>query len=278
MDAVILFNKPQDMTSFQAVNHIRHKFNEKKAGHTGTLDPNATGLMIVLLGKYTKLNPYAKANHKHYIATFELGKATDSEDIWGNVIETQTPSSHTQQELDEATCLFIGKSQQIPPMYSAIKMQGKKLYELARQGKEVERKPRDIEITSLQVKQLSANVYQMDTVVSSGTYIRTLIKDYCLKLNEIGTMTSLQRVGIEDLSLDEAKDLSQIEGAMISPLRIIDPSWHFYETDEVKSIMEGKKIQVDTEYDRIVFTHQGNLLAAYTRYRDDMFQCERGLF
>lgn len=282
MDAVILLNKPVGITSFSAISVCRRAFQEKKAGHTGTLDPNASGLMIVLLGKYTKLVPYCVKDHKHYLATFEMGKKTDTEDIWGTIIETKQFVNHTQEELDSMSSQFMGNIKQIPPMYSAIKKDGKKLYEYARKGIEVERKERDAFVSSLSVKQIGENQFEMDVVVSSGTYVRTLISDYCKALGELGTMTSLVRKGIEQLSIEDSCTLEQIQEGnytLLDPMKVIDPSWKFVECKMVEMVKNGKAVYLNhVEEENIIFTSNGQLLSAYHKEEDGLYHCVRGLF
>jgi tRNA pseudouridine55 synthase len=282
MDAVILLNKPIEMTSFSAVRACRNIFHEKKAGHTGTLDPNASGLMIVLLGKYTKLVPYCVSNHKKYHAEFQMGTATDTEDIWGTVTEQREPKTHSKEELENACQKFIGHTQQIPPMYSAIKKDGKKLYEYARKGETIEREPRDVEIASLSVVQIGENLYSMDADVSSGTYIRTLITDYCAAVGEIGTMTFLIRRGIENLSLEDACTIEELEegkGVFLDPLSVIDPEWKIVECRMPEMVMQGKHVYLkDETSDKVIFVKEHELLAAYEKQEDGMYHCRRGLF
>lgn len=282
MDKVILLNKPVGMTSFSAVRECRNIYHEKKAGHTGTLDPNASGLMIVLLGKYTKLVPYCVCDHKQYHAEFTMGIQTDTEDIWGTVMQEKETKEHTAEELTAACRHFTGKIQQIPPMYSAIKKDGKKLYEYARKGETIERQPRDVEVSSLEVKELSPNHYVMDAVVSSGTYIRTLISDYCAFLNELGTMTSLVRTGIEKLSLKNActiEEMKQGKESVLEPLSILDPSWKIIECKMPEMVMQGKRVYLHEESaDKVIFVKDHELLAAYEKIENDIYQCKRGLF
>ena len=196
MDAVILLNKPAGMTSFDAVAKCRKIFHERKIGHTGTLDPEASGLMIILLGKYTKLLPYCVKNHKAYQATLKFGEMTDTEDVWGTVVETKTPTIHTEEEIAKAVQSLTGDILQVPPMYSALKKDGKKLYEYARQGIEIEREARPVHISSLKVEKIDELNYRMNAVVSSGTYIRTLIADFGKQLDELAIMASLVRTKI----------------------------------------------------------------------------------
>ena len=280
MDAVILLNKPAGMTSFDAVAKCRKIFHERKIGHTGTLDPEASGLMIILLGKYTKLLPYCVKNHKAYQATLKLGEMTDTEDIWGTVIDTKIPSIHTSEEIEKAVQSLRGDILQVPPMYSALKKDGKKLYEYARQGIEIEREARPVHISSLEVEKIDEINYRMDAVVSSGTYIRTLISDFGKQLNELAIMSSLIRTKIEHLSLDDACNFEDLESGkgLLSPIQVIDPSYKFVETDQVTNIKNGKRIKLDITDPQVIFTSNGELLAAYALQEDGLYHCLRGLF
>ena len=280
MDAVILLNKPAGMTSFDAVAKCRKIFHERKIGHTGTLDPEASGLMIILLGKYTKLLPYCVKNHKAYQATLKLGEMTDTEDIWGTVINTKTPSIHTEAEIANAVQSLTGDILQVPPMYSALKKDGKKLYEYARQGIEVEREARPVHISSLKVEKIDELNYRMDAVVSSGTYIRTLIADFGKQLNELAIMSSLVRTKIEHLSLEDACTFEDLESgkAFLSPIQVIDPTYKIVETDRVTDIKNGKRIKLDITDSQVIFTSNGELLAAYALQEDGLYHCLRGLF
>ena len=280
MDAVILLNKPAGMTSFDAVAKCRRIFHERKIGHTGTLDPEASGLMIILLGKYTKLLPYCVKNHKAYQATLKLGEMTDTEDIWGTIINTKTPSIHTEAEIDNAVQSLTGDILQVPPMYSALKKDGKKLYEYARQGIEIEREARPVHISSLEVEKIDETNYRMNAVVSSGTYIRTLIADFGKQLNELAIMSSLVRTKIEYLSLKDACTFEDLESgdSFLSPLQVIDPIYKIVETDQVVDIKNGKRIKLDIQDPQVIFTSNGELLAAYALQEDGLYHCLRGLF
>ena len=280
MDAVILLNKPAGMTSFDAVAKCRKIFHERKIGHTGTLDPEASGLMIILLGKYTKLLPYCVKNHKAYQATLKLGEMTDTEDVWGTVINTKTPSIHTEAEITKVVESLTGDILQVPPMYSALKKDGKKLYEYARQGIEVEREARPVHISSLKVEKIDELNYRMDAVVSSGTYIRTLIADFGKQLNELAIMSSLVRTKIEHLSLEDACTFEDLESgeSFLSPIQVIDPTYKIVETDRVVDIKNGKRIKLDIREPQVIFTSNGELLAAYALQEDGLYHCLRGLF
>ena len=280
MDAVILLNKPAGMTSFDAVAKCRKIFHERKIGHTGTLDPEASGLMIILLGKYTKLSPYSVKNQKAYQATLKLGEMTDTEDIWGTIINTKTPSIHTEAEIDNAVQSLTGDILQVPPMYSALKKDGKKLYEYARQGIEIEREARPVHISSLEVEKIDEINYRMNAVVSSGTYIRTLITDFGKQLDELAIMSSLVRTKIEHLSLKDACTFEDLESGVsfLSPIQVIDPTYKIVETDRVVDIKNGKRIKLDIREPQVIFTSNGELLAAYALQEDGLYHCLRGLF
>lgn len=280
MDAVILLNKPAGMTSFDAVAKCRRIFHERKIGHTGTLDPEASGLMIILLGKYTKLLPYCVKNHKAYQATLKLGEMTDTEDIWGTIINTKTPSIHTEAEIDNAVQSLTGDILQVPPMYSALKKDGKKLYEYARQGIEIEREARPVHISTLEVEKIDETNYRMNAVVSSGTYIRTLITDFGKQLDELAIMSSLIRTKIEHLSLKDACTFEDLESgaSFLSPIQVIDPTYKIVETDRVVDIKNGKRIKLDIRDPQVIFTSNGELLAAYALQEDGLYHCLRGLF
>ena len=279
MDGIILVKKPKGMTSFTCVSQVKRRVNERKAGHSGTLDPNAEGFMIIALGKCTKYLPYCVSNHKHYQATFALGKRYDTQDVWGEAVEEKTPSMHSQEELDNLCRSFTGVIQQVPPMYSALKKDGKKLYEYARQGIEVERKAREVEVSSLSVKKLDENLYAMDAVVSSGTYIRTLIEDYCKAMGELGYMTSLNRCGIEHLTLEDAIAIEDVnENSGIDPFKVFDPSWPVLECDRVEDIKNGKKLKLNTDEKRVILVHGCEILAAYEKKDDGLYHSVRGLF
>ena len=211
MDGIILINKEKECTSHDVVNKVKHIFNEK-VGHTGTLDPNATGLLPILIGKGTKLSYYLINHDKEYEVSLKLGIKTDTADSEGKIIEEQNVDNNIVQEDKIVNVLntFIGKQMQIPPIYSAIKVNGKKLYEYARKNIEVELKPREIEIYSISLEKIDEKEKLINFIVkcSKGTYIRSLCEDIAKKLGTIGYMKELNRtkVGIFDI-----KDSIKIE-------------------------------------------------------------------
>ncbi|MBR2676696.1 MAG: tRNA pseudouridine(55) synthase TruB [Solobacterium sp.] len=278
MDAILLLNKPAGMTSFDAVSRCRRVFHERKIGHCGTLDPNASGLMILLLGRYTKFLPYCISNHKHYHATFVFGSRTDSGDIWGQVTDQKTPSPHSQESVQEAANRFLGDTMQVPPMVSAIKVNGRKLYELARKGIEIERKPRPIHVSRMQIS-LEDDIWHLDAVVSGGTYIRTLITDLGDALGEYAAMSSLCRLGIESVRLDQACTLEQLETSpvFVSPETILDPAIPILEALDEDSVIHGRSVRLEADDPLVIFRNSGQILAAYRKEEDGLYHCQRGL-
>lgn len=219
---LILVNKPVGITSFKLVHIIRKKLNVKKAGHCGTLDPLASGLMIVLAGKYTKLQDKFMKQDKVYHATIRLGLKTDSGDLDGKII-SQSDFSHVTKDLIGQVCKsFIGKIKQIPPMYSALKVNGQKLYELARKGITVDRKPREITIYSIDLTDYQKDNFSIRVKCSSGTYIRTLAEDIGKKLNADTVLINLIREEIGNYKLSDALNIDDIKENDNSCLKQVD--------------------------------------------------------
>jgi tRNA pseudouridine55 synthase len=280
MDSVILLNKPTGMTSFDAVAKCRRILHEKKTGHTGTLDPNASGLMIVLTGKYTKLLPYCKKDRKVYHAEFSLGKKSDTGDIWGTVLDEKEPRVHTKDELEEAAASLTGNILQVPPMYSAVRKDGKRLYEYARKGIEIEREARPATVFSLDVHTENGIDFTMDATVSSGTYVRTLITDFAEKLGEYAVMTSLVRTGIDGLTLSMAATFESLEAneGFLDPLAVIAPEYEIVEAEDEKRIRNGMTIRIEHAADQVILVKDRTILAAYEKRADGFYHCLRGLF
>jgi len=209
-NGIIVIDKPQDWTSMDVCAKLRGLFHEKRIGHAGTLDPMATGVLPVFVGRATRAVEFASEGDKEYLAGLRLGTVTDTQDTSGRVLE-EHPVSMTREELEAALAPFRGEIQQLPPMYSAIKINGKKLYELARKGREVERKPRAITIHSLVVEgQESATDFLIRVRCSKGTYVRTLCHDIGQALGCGGTMYSLRRTMAAGFTLEDALPLEQV--------------------------------------------------------------------
>lgn len=187
MNGVLIINKPKGYTSHDIVNVVRKKLNTKKVGHTGTLDPDATGVLPILIGTATKISKYLIEHKKTYIATVKLGYKTETGDASGKVIkEDKHFQKIDKKDIENALNSFLGKREQLPPMYSAIKVNGKKLYEYAREGKKVEVKPREIEIYDICLEEYNDNdEISFKVNCSKGTYIRTLCESVAEKLGTI---------------------------------------------------------------------------------------------
>lgn len=260
MNGIINFNKPKGMTSHDAVYYFRRLLKIKKVGHTGTLDPDATGVLPICIGKGTRVSEYILDADKEYIGVLRLGTETDTQDSSGQVLHTSSKKVN-EDEIYVSFNKFKGDILQVPPMYSAIKHKGKRLYELAREGKVVERKPRPVKIYELNILEIKGNrEITFYTRCSRGTYIRTLCNDIGRDLGTYGHMSGLTRVGVgsfkleysfsmedlQDLSLDEIRDLIMpmdmaldkliridvdkgylakiINGALV-PVTVIDPKY-----------------------------------------------------
>lgn len=216
MNGVINVYKERGFTSHDVVAKLRGILHMKKIGHTGTLDPDATGVLPVCIGKATKVCGLLTDKDKTYRAVVKLGVTTNTEDMTGEIL-SHHPVSVTKEQIEMAVSKFVGEIEQIPPMYSAIKINGKKLYELARQGKEVERKARKVTIYEIKVLSIdfSENEFTMEVSCSKGTYIRTLCKDIGEFLGCGAAMKTLVRTRVSEFYLEQALTLGQIEQAVI---------------------------------------------------------------
>lgn len=209
MTGIIPLNKEMNITSFFALSKLRRITGEKKAGHTGTLDPNATGVLPIALGGATRFIELLPTHKKAYFATFKLGVETDTLDIWGNVTVTSDKKVNDQAVIDMQN-RFCGVISQLPPMFSALKKDGVRLYELARKGEEVERTPRECEIYKLEIKKSGNDEFSLYCECSAGTYIRTLISDIGRELGAYAVMTSLNRTYACGIELEQCYTLSEL--------------------------------------------------------------------
>ena len=214
MDGIILINKPKGFTSHDVVYKVKKIFN-KKVGHTGTLDPNATGVLPLLIGKGTLCSKYLINHDKKYRVTLELGTKTTTGDSEGKIIEQKQVSKDVfnEKNLTEVFELCVGKQQQIPPIYSAIKVNGKKLYEYARKGQEVKIEPREITIYDLKLLKIipKKNQIEFEVSCSKGTYIRSLCDTIAEKLLTIGYMKELERIQVGKFKLDNTLTIKELE-------------------------------------------------------------------
>lgn len=232
MNGILIVDKPQGWTSHDVVAKLRGIYGEKRIGHSGTLDPMATGVLVVFLGRATRAVELCENDEKEYIAGLRLGLVTNTQDTTGEPLE-EHPVNVTRQQVEEVLKSFLGSQSQIPPMYSAVKIGGKKLYEMARKGQEVERKPRNITISSLELLEQQGNDYLLRVRCSKGTYIRTLCHDIGAALGCGGCLYSLQRTQAGRFSLGDAVSLETIqnardEDAHFALLRPVDSIFYEY--------------------------------------------------
>ncbi len=213
MNALLLLDKPPGLSSHSAVHRIRKITGEERVGHAGTLDPMATGVLLLLLGSAVRLSEWIIDHDKKYRATVKLGIETDSYDATGNVVATQT-ANVSETEIRRAIESFVGKQNQIPPAHSAIQMQGKRAYKLARQGIEIEMQPRAVEIFSITDVLITHDLVAFDVHCSKGTYIRSLAHDLGAKLNTGAHLAALRRTAIGEFSIEQSLTLDQVSDAV----------------------------------------------------------------
>jgi tRNA pseudouridine55 synthase len=278
MDGLIIINKPLHMTSHDVVNVVRKTLHTKKVGHAGTLDPEASGVLVVAVNKATKALQFLTADKKEYIATLTLGVATDTYDATGKV--TEEVPFHGYDHLQEVLESFIGDSMQQPPMYSAIKVNGKKLYEYARAGEHVEVAPRPIHIEEMTLLKEEGNQITFKVKCSKGTYVRSLCVDLAKKLGYPGHMSALVRTRSGAFTIDQAvslEDLKDNHFTMISLDHAFDEMDHYVLEDEAIAL-NGRKINEPLDHNVAVYNKEGHLLAIYGPDGNGQLKSLRGLF
>jgi len=271
MDGVLLINKDKDMTSRDVVNKLNKLFNTKRIGHTGTLDPLATGVLVICIGKCTKLCDLLTSTYKEYIATIKLGIKTDTADITGNILEEKDYDVN-EDKIKEVLNSFLGKSIQEVPIYSAIKINGKKLYEYAREGIEVELPKREIDIKSIELLEYKDDTITFKTTVSKGTYIRSLIEDICTKLNTVGTMSSLIRTKQGKFNIEDSYTLQDIENnnyKLLTIEEVLDLEAIELEEELIKPVHNGAIINKIFKNDIACLTVNNKIIAIYKTYDKD---------
>jgi tRNA pseudouridine55 synthase len=269
LNGVIVVNKSEGLTSRDVVNILNQKLHTKAIGHIGTLDPLATGVLVCLVGKYTKLSNILINHDKEYIASFKLGVLTDTLDITGTVLKEEDYSIN-ENELKNALQSFIGEYQQEVPKYSAVKVNGKKLYEYARQGKNVILPKKKVIIYSLELLDIKDNIITIKTKVSKGTYIRSLIRDIGEKLNTYGTMTALKRTTLGNFTIKDAYSLEDIENDnfKLKTLEdILDIETVAINDQDLFKIKNGQVLNIQTDK-LILFKYQGNEISLYQPFEN----------
>ena len=288
MDGIFLIDKPVGLTSRAVCNQVAKAYHNKKVGHVGTLDPFASGLLIVAMGKATKAVTFFDESIKEYVATIKLGTLTDTLDNTGKVIESKEVRKFDKSEIDNVLNSFLGKSEQIPPMTSAIHVNGKRLYEYAHQGIEVDRPTREIEIYDIRLidydeKNETITFYSK---VSKGTYIRSLGADIATKLGTVGYLEKLERSGASPFTIKETNSLEDVlnKNAKIyqssEVLMRLMKSYSFND-DKILDIKNGKYtyLDIDVKEDRILIVDSSNnAIAVYQKDESNRLKFVRGLF
>ena len=266
MDALLIVNKGKNITSRDVVNELNHIFNTKKIGHTGTLDPLATGVLVCLIGKYTKLVNLITSYDKEYIAEIKLGIKTDTGDITGNIISTDN-SNVSVDMIKEVFANFPKVYNQEVPIYSAVKINGKKLYDYARSNIPVNLPKREVHIYSLELLSYENNIITFKTKVSKGTYIRSLINDLTNYLNTVGTMNNLIRTKQGCFNITDSYTIEDIKNGNYKILNIKDfLNYPVIELPDtlIKKVSNGSSIPNSFNIkDKVIFTYQNQDIAIY---------------
>lgn len=280
MDGIILIDKDKDWTSQDVCSKVKHILNTRKVGHTGTLDPFATGLLILTVGSATKIGQFIESLNKSYVASLKLGVKTSTGDLTGDIIEDKKVPLITKEEIEKVLKGLVGEQEQLPPMTSAIKVNGVPLYKMAHQGLEIERKTRKIEIYDIKLVSFENNVIVFACDVSKGTYIRTLGETIAEKLGTVGHLLELRRVKVGRYFIKDAVKIDKLnESSIISVDKSLPfmASYHLNSGEE-KIVMNGGKLSLSIK-DSIValYSISKKLLAVYKKEDDGFYHCLRGI-
>lgn len=272
MNGVLFINKEPGITSRDVVNKICKIYHTKKVGHTGTLDPLATGVLVICLGSYTKLVSKITAYEKEYVATMKLGILTDTGDITGKIIE-KVNKEISKEKIIECFKKFPREYLQTVPKYSAVKVNGKKMYEYARENIEVSLPKRQVQIKELEILDISKDEITFRVLVSKGTYIRSLIEDLASEMDTVAAMTSLKRTKQGNISLDECVNVNDLNETY--PLKTIENLFLYpkVELDEInfERVKNGNKLSLEAKDDFIFVTYKEQIVGIYAK-NDDIYQ------
>lgn len=277
---VLFVDKPKGMTSFDVCFKLRKILKTKKIGHTGTLDPLATGVMVVLFDNATKANQFLVSDRKTYETRVMLGISTDTLDTDGNIIEKRDFILPSEQLLKEVLESFKGISMQEVPLTSAVKVDGKRLYQYQLKNIPVEVPTREIEVYDIELNRIFDNGFVFTSTVSSGTYIRALVRDILRKLDLIGCVSYLRRLAIDDITIDECDSLDDIlngRGRYHDIYELLSKRYPVVEYEKIDDIKNGKKIKIDHTEDMILIAHENEALAIYQK-DNDQYKSVRGLW
>ena len=281
-DGFLLVDKESGWTSRDVCNKIRNRFIIKKVGHIGTLDPFATGLLIVSINKATKAGQFLENHDKSYLATLELGESRDGGDLTCELLEKKDIPTLTEEKIKEVLNSFIGEMDQVPPLKSAVHYQGRKLYEYAYTGEKVTPPSRKVTIYSLDLVSFNEHSLTFRCRVSKGTYIRVLGEDIAKRLGTLGYLSSLRRETVGDITLENARKIADIDLNEMLPVSALLKHIHPIYVDEilVDKAKRGLTIFFKNQKDDIVLLldGEGNAIAVYQRVEGDLYKSYRGLF
>lgn len=277
MNGILLIDKPAGMTSHDVVNRIRRIYHTRKVGHAGTLDPMATGVLVIGIGKATKALQFLSADEKAYQCTLKLGEATTTYDAEGDVTEAVPFTGY--EHLEDVMAGFLGTSLQMPPLYSAIKVDGKKLYEYAREHQDVKVKPREITIHQLDIIAAEGPFITFYVRCSKGTYVRSLCVDIARQLGYPGHMTALRRMSSGSFDISACHALEDVDETL-QPISLDDVfmSYDRLVIDDEKIAMTGRKIKSDCDHNVAIYSQEGHVLAIYGPDGQGYLKSLRGLF
>lgn len=265
INGILVVNKPKDFTSRDVVNKCVKIFNTKKIGHTGTLDPLATGVLVLAIGSYTKLVNHLTSLDKEYIAEIKLGIKTDTYDITGDVLEENHNCNISKDDILTVFQEFPKTYEQTVPKYSAVKVNGKKLYEYARNNENIELPKRIVNIYSLELLDYNNDIIRFKTKVSKGTYIRSLIMDICERLDVLGTMNSLIRIKQGIFKVENSINIEDIDinTKLLTSKDCLDVKEYILDDDNYKRVINGNKLDIAQEDGYYDMTYNDNLIALY---------------
>ena len=272
MYGIVVIDKPKGLTSRDVVDELCKIFNTKKVGHTGTLDPLATGILVCTIGKYTRLNEILTSTYKEYIAEAKLGITTDSYDIDGNIIK-ECKVDLPLDKIKEVFLSFKKVYEQEVPIYSSVKVNGKKLYEYARENKEVELPKREVDIKELEILNIENDIVTFKTLVSKGTYIRSLINDIGNELKCGAIMVNLRRTKQGKFSIEDAYTLEDIKNnnfEFANVLKYLDMPIVEVDDDLYDKIKNGSILENTYDEDEIIFAKDNEPVAIYKKYEKDI--------
>ena len=280
MAEVLYVNKPSGISSFDVCFKLRKVLHTKKIGHTGTLDPNATGVMIVLFDKSTKANQFLVTDRKEYETRVLLGKETDTLDIDGNVLGEYKYEVPDENTLKNALNAFKGRSVQEVPITSAVSVDSKRLYQYQKEGKQVELPKREIEVFSVELLNIYEDGFSFLSRVSSGTYIRALVRDILSSLNLHGTVLTLKRTAVDDVRIEDCDELNDIlEGNyhLHDLYDLLSKRYEVFEDFDEKDVLNGKKLLIESDQPRLLMAKNHEALAIYEK-DGDLYRSLRGLW